>query len=88
MEHKVRGEKSRGTRQRNPPLVFFFDFQAAESCVGRWGGDVKLSLFFPGKRVQGCFLPWSLGERAPQLPSLSVLGARALDILAKVTGEP
>lgn len=77
-----------GTRQRNPSLVFIFDFQAAESCVGRWGGDMELSLFSPGKRVQGCFLTWSLGGRAPQLPSLSLLGARALDILAKVTGEP
>lgn len=42
MEHKIRGEKLGGTRQRNLPLVFFFDFQAAESCVGQWGGDMEL----------------------------------------------
>ena len=88
MERKVRGEKLGGMRQRNLSLVFFFDFQAAESCVGGWGGDMELSLFSCGKRIHGCFLTWSLGERAPQLPSLSLLGARALDILAKVTGEP
>lgn len=88
MERKVRGEKVGGMSQRNLLLVFLFDFQAAESCVGWWGGDMELSLFSCGNRAQGRFLTWSLGERTAQLPSLSLLGARTLDILAKVTGKP
>ena len=40
MERKVRGEKLGGMRQRNLSLVFFFDIQAAESCIAGWGGDM------------------------------------------------
>ena len=47
MERKVRGEKLGGMRQRNLSLVFFFDFQAAESCIAGWGGDMASGLVVP-----------------------------------------
>lgn len=74
MEHKVGGGKLGGIRGREvecrsapPSLVFFFDFQVAESCAGGWAG-VELSLFPGGKRVQGLPPTWSLGEGALPAP--------------------